>query len=227
MIRRIMPVVASIALIGTTNLTAYADDMLDKDYIVSEIWADWWQGKGDDGLIFPEASYKHHVLSDWVDDNYGNEDYDWSEIGQLKYNFRDYYDELTESWDFNDDRDGNWTIVTDETTYSFNLSDGKWLMGGSNGDVVDSFMPFSTLEDKNTDAEKQVHAVNAEGENGNTYRVGKNLKIDEEAADVMEEATEIEEIEGTSSNGLIYVVVGIVLAGIAILAGVLMKKKRG
>lgn len=90
MIRRIMPLVTSIALIGTASLTDYADDMHDKDYIVSEIWADWWHGKGDDGLIFPEASYKHHVLSEWVDDNYGDEDYDWSEIGQLKYNFRDY-----------------------------------------------------------------------------------------------------------------------------------------
>ncbi len=226
MIRRIMPVVASIALIGTASLTAYADDMLDKDYIVSEIWSDWWQGKGDDGLIFPEASYKHHVLSDWVNDNYGDEDYDWSEIGQLKYNFRDYYDELTESWDFNDDRDGNWTIVTEETTYSFNLSDGKWLMSDSNGDVVDSFMPFSTLEDETADGKKQVQTVNADEENGNTHRVGENLKI-EEAADVTEEATEIEEIEGTSSNGLIYAVIGIALAGIAILAGVLMKRKRG
>ena len=227
MIRRIMPVVASIALIGTASLTAYADDMLDKNYIVSEIWSDWWQGKGDDGLIFPEASYKHHVLSNWVDDNYGDEDYDWSEIGQLKYNFRDYYDELTESWDFNDDRDGNWTIVTEETTYSFNLSDGKWLMSDSNGDVVDSFMPFNTLEDETADGEKQVQAVNADGENGNTYRVGENLKIKEETADVTEEATEMEEIKETSSNSLIYAVVGIVLAGIAILVGVLMKRRRG
>lgn len=42
--------------------------MLDKDYIVREIWSDWWNGKGDDGLIFPEASYKHHILTEWVND---------------------------------------------------------------------------------------------------------------------------------------------------------------
>ena len=74
MIRKIVPIVASIALIGSANLPVYADDMLDKDYIVSEIWSDWWQGKGDDGLIFPEASFKHHILTEWVNDNYSDED---------------------------------------------------------------------------------------------------------------------------------------------------------
>ena len=68
--------------------------MLDKEYIVREIWSDWWNGKGDDGLIFPEASYKHHILTEWVNDNYGDDNYDWSKIGQLNYNFKDYYDEL-------------------------------------------------------------------------------------------------------------------------------------
>ena len=63
MIPKIVPIVASVTLIGSASLTAYADDMLDKDYIVREIWSDWWHGKGDDGLIFPEASYKHHILS--------------------------------------------------------------------------------------------------------------------------------------------------------------------
>ena len=95
--------------------------------IVKEIWSDWWNGKGDDRLIFPEASYKHHILTDWGNDNYGDDNYDWSKIGQLNYNFKDYYDELTDNWNFNDDRDGNWTIITDETTYHFNLQNGKWL----------------------------------------------------------------------------------------------------
>ena len=47
MIQKIIPIVASITLIGSSSLTAYADDMLDKDYIVREIWSDWWHGKGD------------------------------------------------------------------------------------------------------------------------------------------------------------------------------------
>ena len=84
-------------------MTAYVDDMLDKDYIVREIWSDWWNGKGDDGLVFPEASYKHHILTDWVNDNYGDDNYDWSKIGQLNYNFKDYYDELTDNWNFKDE----------------------------------------------------------------------------------------------------------------------------
>ena len=188
MIPKIVHIVASITLIGSASLTAYADNMLDKDYIVREIWSDWWHGKGDDGLIFPEASYKHHILTDWVNDNYGNDNYDWSKIGQLNYNFKDYYDELTDNWNFNDDRDGNWTIITDETTYHFNLQNGKWLMSDDNGNVIDSFMPFSTLTE---DAgEVKYNSVTADNGNGTAHRVGENLKIDDDTTvDISEEAT--------------------------------------
>lgn len=188
MIQKIIPIAASITLIGSASLTAYADNMLDKDYIVREIWSDWWHGKGDDGLIFPEASYKHHILTDLVNDNYGNDNYDWSKIGQLNYNFKDYYDELTDNWNFNDDRDGNWTIITDETTYHFNLQNGKWLMSDDNGNVIDSFMPFSTLTE---DAgEVKYNSVTADNGNGTAHRVGENLKIDDDTTvDISEEAT--------------------------------------
>lgn len=37
MIQKIVPVAISITLIGSASLTAYADDMLDKEYIVREI----------------------------------------------------------------------------------------------------------------------------------------------------------------------------------------------
>ena len=188
MIQKIIPIAASITLIGSASLTAYADNMLDKDYIVREIWSDWWHGKGDDGLIFPEASYKHHILTDWVNDNYGNDNYDWSKIGQLNYNFKDYYDELTDNWNFNDDRDGNWTIITDETTYHFNLQNGKWLMSDDNGNVIDSFMPFSTLTE---DAgEVKYNSVTADNGNGTAPRVGETMNIDGDPTVVLsEEAT--------------------------------------
>lgn len=227
MIQKIVPIVASMVLIGSASLTAYADDMLDKDYIVSEIWSDWWHGKGDDGLIFPEASFKHHILTEWVNDNYSDDDYDWSKIGQLNYNFKDYYDELTDKWDFNDDRDGNWTISTDETTYHFNLQNGKWLMSDDNGDVVDSFMPFSTLEEDK--AEENQNTTIADDSNEITHRVGENLKIEAEIkSDISEEATESESAsDEQSTNGLIYGISGVILAGIAVLAGVLIKRKRG
>ena len=207
MIPKIVPIVASVTLIGSASLTAYADDMLDKDYIVREIWSDWWHGKGDDGLIFPEASY------------------DWSKIGQLNYNFKDYYDALTDNWNFNDDRDGNWTIITDETTYHFNLQNGKWLMSDDNGNVIDSFMPFSTLTEDT--AEKNHNSVMANDGNGTAHRVGENLKIEADTTvGVSKEATEPTS-EEKSSNGLIYGIGGIILAGIAVLAGFLIRKKRG
>ena len=225
MIQKIIPIVASITLIGSSSLTAYADNMPDKDYIVREIWSDWWNGKGDDGLIFPEASYKHHILTEWVNDNYGDDNYDWSKIGQLNYNFKDYYDELTDNWNFNDDRDGNWTIITDETTYHFNLQNGKWLMSDDNGNVIDSFMPFSTLTEDT--AEKNHNSVMANDGNGTAHRVGENLKIEADTTvGVSKEATEPTS-EEKSSNGLIYGIGGIILAGIAVLAGFLIRKKRG
>lgn len=225
MIPKIVPVAISITLISSVNLTAYADDMLDKDYIVREILSDWWNGKGDDGLVFPEASYKHHILTDWVNDNYGDDNYDWSKIGQLNYNFKDYYDELTDNWNFNDDRDGNWTIITDETTYHFNLQNGKWLMSDDNGNVIDSFIPFSTLTEDT--AEENRNSVMADDGNGTAHRVGENFKIEADTTiDTSEEITESTS-EKKSLNGLIYGIGGIILAGIAVLAGFLIRKKRG
>ena len=225
MIQKIIPIAASITLIGSASLTAYADNMLDKDYIVREIWSDWWNGKGDDGLVFPEASYKHHILTEWVNDNYGDDNYDWSKIGQLNYNFKDYYDELTDNWNFNDDRDGNWTIITDETTYHFNLQNGKWLMSDDNGNVIDSFIPFSTLTEDT--AQEGYHSVTADNGKGTAHRVGENLKIDDDTTvDISEEAT-ASTSEKKTSNGLIYGIGGMVLAGIAVLAEFLIKRKRG
>ena len=225
MIPKIVPVAISIALISSANLTAYADDMLDKDYIVSEIWSEWWHGKKDDGLVFPEASYKHHILTGWINDNYGDDAYDWSKIGQLNYNFKDYYDELTGEWNFNDDRDGNWTITTNETTYHFNLQNGKWLMSDDNGNVIDSFMPISTLTEYT--AEERYHSVTADNGKGTAHRVGENLKIDDDTTvDTSEEATESTS-EKKTSNGLIYGIGGMILAGIAVLVGILIRKRRG
>ena len=225
MIQKIIPIAASITLIGSASQTAYADNMLDKDYIVREIWSDCWNVKGDDGLIFPEESYKHHILTEWVNDNYGDDNYDWSKVGQLNYNFKDYYDELTGDWNFNDDRDGNWTIITDETTYHFNLQNGKWLMSDDNGNVIDSFMPFSTLTEDT--AKEGYHSVTADNGKCTAHRVGENLKIEEDTTvGVSEEATKPTSAE-KSSNGLIYEIGGIILAGIAVLAEFLIKKKRG
>lgn len=226
MIKKIVPVLASVILLGSASLTAYADDTLDKDYIINEIWSDWWHGKGDDGLTFPEASYKHHILTDWVEKNYGDDDYEWDEIGELQYSFRDYYRDLTDEWNFNDDRDGNWTIVTDVTTYHFNLENGKWLMSDQNGDVTDSFMPFSTLEETEEFMENKPSHEIPDGEN-HQHRVGENLKLETANADIAESAESITKNTEKSSNGLIYGIFGVAITGTAVLVGVLTKRKRG
>ena len=97
---------------------------------------------------------------------------------------------------------------------------------GNLGDAKDFPMPFSTLEEDT--AEENSSIINTDDGNGTAHRVGENLKIEEATADVSEETTESESAsEEKSSNVLIYGIGGVVLAGIAVLAGILIKKKRG
>lgn len=221
MYRKILPIVASVAVIGTTSLTTHAKTP-DTDYIVSEIWSDWWHGKNDDGLVYPEASYKHHILTEWAEENCQHTD---DSIGQLKYQFRDYYDDFIEGWDLNDDHSGNWTIDTPETTYHFNLQDGKWLMSNDNGDVIDSFMPFSTLKKEVTNPDNSA-SYEIEGNDSNGHRVGEGLMIESSASAEIAKTESSEQTERSSSNGLIYGISVIIIAGIAVLAGIFIKKKR-
>ena len=69
------------------------------------------------------------------------------EIGELKYEYKRYYQDVIEDWDFNDDNSGNWTIDTPEHSYSFTFWQNQWIMTDENGSTVESFPPFSTLED--------------------------------------------------------------------------------
>lgn len=143
--------IIGLVLAGTgCNYSAYADetDILDKDTVIEELWEETWNGRGDNGIIFPEASYKRHILEKWVDENYGDDDYNWYDIGNLKYSYSDYYKRMVKEWDFDDDEDGNWFITTPEHHYRFEIISGKWNMIDENGDTVDMFMPFSTLEDE-------------------------------------------------------------------------------
>jgi len=169
------------AFLLNMSVTAHAGEMLERDYIESEIWQEMWLGRGDDGTEFPEASFKHHLLDEWIDQNYGSDEYNWFDIGELEYAYKDYYKDYTEDWDFNDDDNGNWMIETGEHTYSFTMFQNEWLMLDENGNTVDTFLLFSTLEKDNT-SERLPISENSDGESENTPKVRSSFDSGAETA---------------------------------------------
>lgn len=58
----------------------------------------------------------------------------------------------------NDDDNDNWTIETPEHSYGFTYWQNQWIMTDENGNTVDSFPPFSTLEeDEATADDYEIH----------------------------------------------------------------------
>lgn len=170
--KKLITVVCCTAMMFSTAMTAHAAETLDLDYIETEIWEDMWHGKGDDGTAFPEGSYKHHLLDQWINDNYGSDEYDWTELGELKYEYKRYYQDKIEEWDFNDDNSGNWTIDTPEHSYFFTYWQNQWIMTDENGNTVDSFPPFSTLKDDEEPEVPQGKHIDDDG-NGSPRVIGK------------------------------------------------------
>ena len=223
------------ALALSSGLTAYAAENLDRDYIEAEIWEDIWNGKGDNGVDYPEASYKHHLLDDWLDKNYGSDDYDWTEIGELRYEYKDYYRHMIENWDFEDDNEGDWTIATEDNHYSFYMLNGAWQMIDKNGDTVDTFPPFSTLEEDESET-AGGYEIHDDGEDSPRVIGEVTARTDTaseggsaaEGNDTAEDSTKPSEgnSEGSGANPLP------VIAGVAALAGVggagyyIMKKRK-
>lgn len=218
------------------SVTAYAAEKLDRDYIEAEIWDDMWNGKGDNGIDFPEASYKHHLLDKWLDENYGSEEYDWSELGELKYEYKDYYRSYIEDFDFNDDDNGNWTIETPEHSYSFTYWQDNWIMTDENGNTVDSFPPFSTLKDDEEPEVPQGKHIDDDG-NGSPRVIGKvsggTESASEGASGADSEVTPDTASSGSESrSGASESNPMPIIAGVAIAAGVgvggyfMMKKKK-
>lgn len=150
--KKIITAMFCIALALSSGFTAYATETPDRESLETAIWEDLWNGKGDNGLEYPEASYKHHLLDKWLDENYGTGAYDWSDVGEVTHGYRRYYRSLIDGWDFEDDNNGGWTIDTEDNHYSFTLLNGNWQMIDKNGDTVDSFPPFSTLKDTEHEA---------------------------------------------------------------------------
>ena len=138
---------ASVA-VCSAGTTVYADEIPTKEEVIEYIWEDFWRGQEDDGTEFPQASWRYNVVVDWVEANY--EDLSWSsDKSYWEHKFEDDYENMISGWDFNDDREGNWTITTDEVeTYSFEFIDGQWNQFDSNGNVVDMFTAHSTLGER-------------------------------------------------------------------------------
>ena len=170
--KKIITTVFCTAIALCSGLNVYAAEILERDYIEAEIWEDMWNGKGDNGIDFPEASYKHHLLDKWLDENYGSDEYDWTELGELKYEYKDYYRSYIEDFDFNDDDNGNWTIETPEHSYSFTYWQDNWIMTDENGNTEDSFPPFSTLKDDEEPEVPQGKHIDDDG-NGSPRVIGK------------------------------------------------------
>lgn len=218
---KFIPILTSVCLtLPTLSVTAYAEN-LDKDTIVSEIWSEWWLGQSDNGRTFPEASYKHHILEKWVDENY---DYEGADISEIQHNFKRYYKNLIENWDFNDDN-GNWTIDTDTTTYHFGFEDGKWLMIDSNGDIIDTFMPFSTLEESKlqTPKEQKNSSHRVKGRAPQKENIITTSEIAITNKNVSESRTGV---PNDNSNSLLYIIVGLILAGLGIIGFLLYKRNK-
>ena len=218
------------------SVTAYAAENLDRDYIEAEIWDDMWNGKGDNGIDFPEASYKHHLLDKWLDENYGSDEYDWSELGELKYEYKDYYRSYIENFDFNDDDNGNWTIETPEHSYSFTYWQDNWIMTDENGNTVDSFPPFSTLKDDEEPEVPQGRHIDDDG-NGSPRVIGKVSGGTESASERTSGAdSEVtpdtassgsESRSGASESNPMPIIAGVAIAaGVGVGGYFMMKKKK-
>ena len=185
------------AFLLNMSVTAHAGEMLDRDYIESEIWQEMWLGRNDDGTKFPEASFKHHLLDEWIDRNYGSDEYNWSDVDELKYSYRRYYKDYTEDWDFNDDDNGNWMIETDEHTYSFTMFQNEWLMLDENGNTVDTFPPFSTLE---SESEKAPISGSTDNESEDTHKVKSSFDSGAETASDEPDSDSIDFDEDSTEN---------------------------
>ena len=187
----------------SNGMTAHAEEIPDHEYIESQIWQDIWLGKDDDGTQFPEASYKHHLLDNWISENYDSDEYNWSDVEELKYSYRQYYKNLTENWDFDDDS-GNWTIQTDEHTYSFTLFQNEWLMLDENEKTVDTFPIFSTLQSTSENV-----LIKDESENPDSPKIKGNFENNSQEVSAEPESAEIPQ----NKSILPIAVVGIAIVG--------------
>ena len=218
--KKIIPLLAVTVLTASlTGIPVHAET-LDKDYIINEIWTESWYGIPDDGTTFPEASYKYHLLSEWVNINYGDDDYNWSDVGELTYSYKDYYKKYTADFAFHDDDNDNWTIDTSDHSYHFEFVEDNWNMIDENGDISDTFPPHSTLESEDELEQAEIQNDNSQAEN----IVVKPLNGTAETQAEAEQTTT--ENDSEDSNTLIYVTIGIVVIAVAMIIFYLFKNRK-
>ncbi|MBQ8515045.1 MAG: hypothetical protein IJ496_06585 [Ruminococcus sp.] len=229
---------ASVA-VCSAGATVYADEIPTKDEVIEYIWEDFWRGQEDDGTEFPQASWRYNVVVDWVEANY--EDLSWSsDKSYWEHKFEDDYENMISGWDFNDDREGRWTIITDEgETYSFEFIDGQWNQFDSNGNVVDMFTAHSTLGErdeqqyvpenekeaavtavKNTTAANAQTAVRASADGDGEDAAATTAMAEDAAQNVSEE-----DKGGTSPLVYIFVGLSVIAAGLGAVYVIKTKKK--
>ncbi len=140
----------------------------------------------------------------------------------------------SEDWDFNDDRNGSWTIDTEDNSYRFQLVNNQWNMIDKNGDTVDMFPIFSTLDE---DKENPNHTSVGDDNGNENYAVGiaenRTEKPSESldnsdgkvSANSTERATDI--VPMRSENSAMPIVTGILaVVGIGVGGAVLYKKRK-
>ena len=226
--KKFTPLLAVTVLTASlTGIPVHAET-LDKDYIINEIWTESWYGIPDDGTTFPEASYKYHLLSEWVNANYGDDNYNWTDVGELTYSYKDYYKKYTADFAFHDDDNGNWTIDKSEHSYHFEFADNQWSMIDENGNITDTFPPHSTLESEDEESE---HPEIQDNDNQSGNIAVKPSVSDSEGESSASAVTDKEQPETaqTASDGnstLIYVTIGIVVIAVAVIIFYLFKNRK-
>lgn len=228
----------------TGGVYVHADEIISKEEAVSYIWEDEWNGHDDDGTVWPEASYNYHLLESWVDENYGNPDYNWSDPGQLEYSYSHWYRNLTENWTYFDDEEGGW-FITDGNTgdkYHFEFTDGTWYMLNEIGEIHDTFGPHSTIDEDDSykaepdvpddeDNDGKVIPENQEAAHQKASEWIENKSGDtgsEDAVPATEMSAEEQEDNTMSSTGKKALYTIAALAGAGVIAGIIYSvKKKG
>lgn len=218
-----------ITSISSISQIVYAEDYFNKEQFIDMIWEDWWFGEPEDGTTFPQASYERHILIEWAEENYKDfgTDFDYA-----VYSYEQYYENLVSEWSFKDDDEGNFYIadLDGNPIYQFIYSEGKWNMINEEGEVVDSFTPFSILDDENHDTSGQpVHTTKNNNRSNDTvdsvHRVTgiiSEIKQDETTAAI--EAGQSDEEEKSNYSGIF--ISCIIVIVVTILTGVLFLFKK-